>query len=90
MPATSGCDRSRTHNVAVPAKKIPVEILVDVHERQSGIADTLRELCAFPYLLVEGTDIDRGPPDFGGRQRTETSIRRQPSNPPVMRVCGSE
>ena len=88
----------------------PVKIVVDVHERQSGIADTLRELgaeveitalpagdyavaadtlverkrvldlhaavlkgrlwpqlgklraaCAFPYLLVEGTDIDRGP-----------------------------
>src|SRR6266536_6668630 len=87
-----------------------VKIIVDVHERQSGIADTLAELgaeveiaplpagdyavgantlverkrvldlhtavlkgrlwpqlgklraaCAFPYLLVEGTDIDRGP-----------------------------
>ena len=87
-----------------------VKIIVDVHERQSGIAETLRELgaeveiaalpagdyavgadtlverkrvldlraavlkgrlwpqlgklrgaCAFPYLLVEGTDIDRGP-----------------------------
>jgi ERCC4-type nuclease len=87
-----------------------VKIIVDVHERQSGIAETLTELgaevevaplpagdyaagadtlverkrvldlhaavlkgrlwpqlgklraaCAFPYLLVEGTDIDRGP-----------------------------
>lgn len=93
-----------------PAKRAPVKILVDVHERQSGIADTLAELgaeievvslpagdyavgadtlverkrvldlhaailkgrlwpqlaklraaSAFPYLLVEGTDIDRGP-----------------------------
>ena len=93
-----------------PAKSSPVKIVMDVHERQSGIADTLRELgaeveiaslkagdyavgadtlverkrvldlhaavlkgrlwpqlgklraaCAFPYLLVEGTDIDRGP-----------------------------
>lgn len=92
------------------AKATPVKIVVDVHERQSGIADTLAELgaeiefaslpagdyavgadtiverkrvldlhaavlkgrlwpqlgklraaCAFPYLLVEGTDIDRGP-----------------------------
>lgn len=92
------------------AKSRPVKIIVDVHERQSGIAETLRELgaeieiaalpagdyavgaetlverkrvldlhaavlkgrlwpqlgklraaCAFPYLLVEGTDIDRGP-----------------------------
>ena len=91
-------------------KAPPVRIIVDVHERQSGIADTLRELgaeveiaslpagdyavgadtlverkrvldlhaavlkgrlwpqlgklraaCAYPYLLVEGTDIDRGP-----------------------------
>jgi DNA excision repair protein ERCC-4 len=89
---------------------MPVRIVVDVHERQSGIATTLTELgaevevasllagdyavgadtlverkrvrdlhaavlkgrlwpqlgklraaCAFPYLLVEGTDIDRGP-----------------------------
>jgi DNA excision repair protein ERCC-4 len=89
---------------------MPVKILVDVHERQSGIAETLIELgaevefvslpagdyavgtetlverkrvldlhaavlkgrlwpqlgklraaCAFPYLLVEGTDLDRGP-----------------------------
>ena len=89
---------------------MPVKIIVDVHERQSGIAETLAELgakieiaslpagdyavgadtlverkrvldlhaailkgrlwpqlgklraaCAFPYLLVEGTDIDRGP-----------------------------
>jgi ERCC4-type nuclease len=89
---------------------LPVRIIVDVHERQSGIADTLAELgaeieiasltagdyavgadtlverkrvldlhgailkgrlwpqlgklrtaCAFPYLLIEGTDIDRGP-----------------------------
>ena len=88
----------------------PVKIIVDIHERQSGIAETLAELgaevefaslpagdyavgadtlverkrvldlhgavvkgrlwpqlgklraaCAFPYLLVEGTDIDRGP-----------------------------
>lgn len=87
-----------------------VRIIVDVHERRSGIAETLRELgaevevaalpagdyavgadtlverkrvldlhaavlkgrlwpqlgklraaCAFPYLLVEGSDIDRGP-----------------------------
>lgn len=93
-----------------PAKSSPVKIVVDIHERQSGIAETLRELgaeveiaslpagdyavgadtlverkrvldlhaavlkgrlwpqlgklraaCAFPYLLVEGTDIDRGP-----------------------------
>jgi ERCC4-type nuclease len=92
------------------SKSPPVRIVVDVHERQSGIADTLRELgaeveiaslpagdyavgadtlverkrvldlhaavlkgrlwpqlgklraaCAFPYLLIEGTDIDRGP-----------------------------
>jgi ERCC4-type nuclease len=92
------------------SKSPPVWIVVDVHERQSGIADTLRELgaevetaslpagdyavgadtlverkrvldlhaavlkgrlwpqlgklraaCAFPYLLIEGTDIDRGP-----------------------------
>ncbi len=92
------------------SKAPPVRIVVDVHERQSGIADTLRELgaeveiaslpagdyavgadtlverkrvldlhaavlkgrlwpqlgklraaCAYPYLLVEGTDIDRGP-----------------------------
>ena len=92
------------------ATSSPVKIIVDVHERQSGIAETLRELgaeveiaalpagdyavgadtlverkrvldlhaavlkgrlwpqlgklraaCAFPYLLVEGTDIDRGP-----------------------------
>ncbi len=91
--------------------KVPrVKIIVDVHERQSGIADTLAELeadieiaalaagdyavgvdtlverkhvldlhaavlkgrlwpqlgklraaCAFPYVLVEGTDLDRGP-----------------------------
>jgi ERCC4-type nuclease len=87
-----------------------VKIVVDVHERQSGIAETLAELgaeieiaalpagdyavgadtlverkrvldlhaavlkgrlwpqlgklraaCAFPYLLVEGSDLDRGP-----------------------------
>ena len=93
-----------------PSQKLPVKIIVDVHERQSGIAQTLSELgaeievaplpagdyavgadtlverkrvldlhaailkgrlwpqlgklraaCAFPYLLVEGTDIDRGP-----------------------------
>jgi ERCC4-type nuclease len=92
------------------AKSPPVKIIVDVHERQSGIAETLGELgaeveiaalpagdyavgaetlverkrvrdlhaavlkgrlwpqlgklrgaCAFPYLLVEGTDLDRGP-----------------------------
>src|SRR5947208_7264836 len=92
------------------AKSAPVKIVVDVHERQSGIAETLVELgaeieiaslpagdyavgadtlverkrvldlhgavlkgrlwpqlgklraaCAFPYLLVEGTNIDRGP-----------------------------
>jgi DNA excision repair protein ERCC-4 len=91
-------------------KATPVKIIVDVHERQSGIDDTLAELgaeieiaslpagdyavgadtlverkrvldlhaavlkgrlwpqlgklraaCAFPYLLVEGSDIDRGP-----------------------------
>lgn len=29
-----------------PAKSAPVKIVVDVHERQSGIADTLRELGA--------------------------------------------
>jgi ERCC4-type nuclease len=94
----------------VARAKPPVKIVVDVHERQSGIAETLIELgaevefaplpagdyavgvdtlverkrvldlhgavlkgrlwpqlgklrgaCAFPYLLVEGTDIDRGP-----------------------------
>ena len=87
-----------------------MKIIVDVHERRSGIADTLAELgaeieiaplptgdyavgadtlverkrvldlhaavlkgrlwpqlgklraaCSFPYLLVEGTDLDRGP-----------------------------
>jgi ERCC4-type nuclease len=92
------------------ANSSSVKIIVDVHERQSGIAGTLCELgadveiaslpagdyavgadtlverkrvldlhaavlkgrlwpqlgklraaCAFPYLLVEGTDIDRGP-----------------------------
>jgi Fanconi anemia group M protein len=92
------------------SKQPPVKIVVDIHERQSGIADVLGELgaaveiaalpagdyavgadtlverkrvldlhsaiikgrlwpqlgklraaCAFPYLLVEGTDIDRGP-----------------------------
>jgi ERCC4-type nuclease len=92
------------------AKLTPVKIIVDVHERQSSIADTLAELgavieiaplpagdyavgadtlverkrvldlhaavlkgrlwpqlgklraaCAFPYLLLEGSDIDRGP-----------------------------
>lgn len=92
------------------ARSVPVRIVVDVHERQSRIAETLAELgaeieiaslpagdyavgadtlverkrvldlhgavlkgrfwpqiaklraaCAFPYLLVEGTDIDRGP-----------------------------
>lgn len=92
------------------ARRAPVKIIVDVHERQSGIAETLAELgaevevasltagdyavsadtlverkrvldfhaavlkgrlwpqlgklraaCAFPYLLIEGTDIDRGP-----------------------------
>lgn len=92
------------------ARKAPVKIIVDVHELQSGIAETLAELgaevevaslpagdyavsadtlverkrvldfhaavlkgrlwpqlgklraaCAFPYLLIEGTDIDRGP-----------------------------
>ena len=90
------------------AKSTPVKIIVDVHERQSGIAETLAELgaeieiaslpagdyavgadtlverkrvldlhaavlngrlwpqlgklraaCSFPYLLVEGSDIDR-------------------------------
>jgi len=92
------------------ARASPVKIVVDVHERQSGIAATLVELgaeievarlpagdyavgaetlverkrvldlhaavlkgrlwtqigrlcaaCSFPYLLVEGSDIDRGP-----------------------------
>lgn len=92
------------------SKPEPVKIIVDVHERQSGIPETLSELgaeiemaplpagdyavgadtlverkrvldlhaailkgrlwpqlgklraaCAFPYLLVEGTDLDRGP-----------------------------
>jgi DNA excision repair protein ERCC-4 len=92
------------------AKSTHVKIVVDVHERQSGIAETLAELgaeieiaslpagdyavgaetlverkrvldlhaavlkgrlwpqlcklravCAFPYLLLEGSDIDRGP-----------------------------
>jgi Fanconi anemia group M protein len=95
----------------MPARQPPVRIVVDVHERQSGIAavlaeelgaevelaplaagdyavgaDTLverkrvldlhgavtkgrlwpqlaklRAAAAFPYLLVEGTDLDRGP-----------------------------
>src|SRR5256886_17396425 len=93
-----------------PAKSALVKIIVDVHERQSGIAETLAELgaeieiaplpagdyavgadtllerkrvldlhaavlkgrlwpqlgklraaCAFPYLLVAGSDIDRCP-----------------------------
>jgi DNA excision repair protein ERCC-4 len=93
-----------------PARKMPVKVIVDVHERQSGIAESLAELgavveiaplpagdyavgadtlverkrvldlhaavlkgrlwpqlgklraaCAFSYLLIEGTDIDRGP-----------------------------
>src|SRR5712691_1046530 len=109
------------------AKAAPVKIIVDVHERESGIAETLAELgaeieiaslpagdyavgadtiverkrildlhaavlkgrlwpqlsklraaCSFPYLVVEGTDIDRGhctrmrsagpasPPSIGG------------------------
>lgn len=92
------------------SKAAAVKIIVDVHERQSGIDETLAELgaeieiaslpagdyavgadtlverkrvldlhaavlkgrlwpqlgklraaCAFPYLLVEGSDIDRGP-----------------------------
>ena len=92
------------------SKATPVRIIIDVHERQSGIAETLAELgaeieitslpagdyavgadtllerkrvldlhgavlkgrlwpqlgklraaCAFPYLLIEGSDIDRGP-----------------------------
>jgi DNA excision repair protein ERCC-4 len=78
------------------SKAPPVKIIVDAHERQSGIAETLAELgaevevaalpagvldlhaavlkgrlwpqlgklrgaCGFPYLLVEGTDLDRGP-----------------------------
>ncbi len=91
-------------------RSVPVRIVVDVHERQSRIAETLTELgaeveiaslpagdyavgadtlverkrvldlhgavlkgrlwpqlgklraaCAFPYVLVEGSDIDRGP-----------------------------
>src|SRR5215211_6914622 len=99
------------------SKAPPVKIIIDVHERQSGIADTLAELgaeieiahlpagdyavgadtlverkrvldlhaailkgrlwpqlgalrrsCASPYLLLEGTDIDRGPLQ---RQRRE-------------------
>jgi DNA excision repair protein ERCC-4 len=95
----------------VPAKQPPVRIVVDVHERQSGIADVLtdelgaeveiaslpagdyavgedtlverkrvrdphaavikgrlwpqlgklRAAVPFPYLLVEGSDLDRGP-----------------------------
>jgi ERCC4-type nuclease len=96
--------------VVARPKAAPVKIIVDVHERQSKIPETLAELgadievaslpagdyavgadtilerkrvldlhaavlkgrlwpqlgklraaCAFPYLLVEGTDIDRGP-----------------------------
>ena len=92
------------------AETTPIKIIVDVHERQSGIAESLTELgaeieiaslsagdyavgsdtlverkrvrdlhaavlkgrlwpqlgklraaCAFPYLLLEGSDIDRGP-----------------------------
>jgi hypothetical protein len=98
-------------NAVMARSKAPaVKIIVDVHERQSGIAGTLVELgaaieiaplpagdyavgantlverkrvldlhaavlkgrfwpqlgklraaCAFPYLLVEGSDLDRGP-----------------------------
>jgi ERCC4-type nuclease len=100
----------RDNRVVAQSKAPPVKVIVDVHERQSGIADTLAELgaeievaalpagdyavgadtlverkrvldlhaavlkgrlwpqlgtlrgaCAFPYLLVEGTDLDRGP-----------------------------
>jgi ERCC4-type nuclease len=107
MPVTAGV---RQNPLVARAKPAPVRIIVDVHERQSGIAETLAELgaevefaslpagdyavgadtlverkrvldlhgavlkgrlwpqlgklraaCAFPYLLVEGTDIDRGP-----------------------------
>jgi ERCC4-type nuclease len=103
-------ERRRAEAEGLPSKKAPVRIIVDTHERQSGIAETLAELgaeieiaalpagdyavgadtlverkrvldlhaavlkgrlwpqlgklravCAFPYLLVEGTDIDRGP-----------------------------
>jgi ERCC4-type nuclease len=101
---------SATIRLVPRAKALPVKIIVDVHERQSGIAETLAELgaeievsalpagdyavsadtlverkrvldlhtavlkgrlwpqlgklraaCVFPYLLVEGSDIDRGP-----------------------------
>jgi DNA excision repair protein ERCC-4 len=114
LPAGSRAEHGprvvRTGTTPVSRTTSPVKIIVDVHERQSGIANTLRELgaeveiaalpagdyavgadtlverkrvldlhaavlkgrlwpqlgklraaCAFPYLLVEGTDIDRGP-----------------------------
>jgi ERCC4-type nuclease len=69
-----------------PATKAAVKIIVDIHERSSGITETLverkrvfdlhgaiikgrfwaqlgklRAACSFPCLLVEGSDIDRGP-----------------------------
>src|SRR5919204_6153119 len=96
-------------------KSAPIKIIVDVHEQQSGIAETLAELgaeievaplaagdyavgaetlverkrvldlhaavlkgrpwsqlgklraaCSFPYLLVEGSDLDRGPLHHNG------------------------
>ena len=102
--------RDATIRLVPRTKAPPIKIIVDVHERQSGIAETLAELgaeieisplpagdyavgadtlverkrvldlhaavlkgslwpqlgklraaCRFPYLLVEGTDIDRGP-----------------------------
>ena len=100
----------RDNRAVARSKAPPVKIIVDTHERRSGIAETLAELgaeievaalpagdyavgadtlverkrvldlhaavlkgrlwpqlgklrgaCAFPYLLVEGTDLDRGP-----------------------------
>jgi DNA excision repair protein ERCC-4 len=110
-PRTCSAHRAERDNPLVARPRAtPVKIIVDVHERQSGIAETLAELgaeieiallpagdyavgadtlverkrvldlhaavlkgrlwpqlgklraaCSFPYLLVEGSDIDRGP-----------------------------
>jgi len=109
--ADGAAETAVVENAPMARSKVPpVKIVIDVHERQSGIADTLAELgaeieiaqlpagdyavgantlverkrvldlhaavlkgrfwpqlgklraaCAFPYLLVEGSDIDRGP-----------------------------
>jgi ERCC4-type nuclease len=43
-------------------KAPPVKIVVDVHERQSGIADTLAELGAeIEITALRAGDLDRGP-----------------------------